>query len=160
MSSVERGIFDSFFKQMELRTEETVEALFNEIFEDAFIENEDEMLTEDLFMQAVSEKLGQDTHLKSELSQAFQKAQYSSANPSSYKITVEGVKAILTRILKKEMLNFANQVDEHASPSSNHHHTHSSILVSYATQEKTSYSSEIISQILSEYRKNFTPGQA
>lgn len=45
-AALDKGIFTEFLNQKEQQTEEAIEALLNEIFLDAFIEEEDEMLSE------------------------------------------------------------------------------------------------------------------
>lgn len=46
-TAVEAGVFELFFKIKEEKTEEAVEALFDEIFLDVFIDQDDEMVTEE-----------------------------------------------------------------------------------------------------------------
>jgi len=94
----------------------------------------------------VNEKLGDDLHLRSELQKAFQRIKQEDGAHRNFKISSLEVKIILNRILKREMLKFTNSLEEKPSSTDN---------VVLSRTSVNTYASDVISQILLEYRNNF-----
>ena len=69
IESDERGVFDEFFDLQESRRQASVDALFEEIFLDAFID--EEVLNEDQFSQVLASKLADDYQLRNLLLEEF-----------------------------------------------------------------------------------------
>jgi len=90
---------------------------------------------------------------------------------TQFKVSMLDVKIILERILKREILKFAAQMDERPSESASmingqsvaaggFYFDESTFKTELAAKKNGDYASEIIEQITTEYKQNFVAGEA
>lgn len=99
LRAVKEGIFSDFFLQQEQKEQVAVDALYDEIFLDAFISRDDSLIDKSHYCRAVNEKLADDQQLKSLLIKQFERVD----KTDNKAISETQVKAVLHKILRKQI---------------------------------------------------------
>ena len=64
LRALKEGIFTQFFRKQDKKLEEAVDTLFDEIFLDAFINHDDEIIDKEQYTNVVKDKLDDDEALR------------------------------------------------------------------------------------------------
>ena len=99
LRAVKEGIFAEFFLQQEQKEQAAVDALYDEIFLDAFISQDDDLIDKNTYCNVVSQKLNDDEQLRSLLLSQFDLIDKGSIGA----INENQVKQCLTMILKRQI---------------------------------------------------------
>lgn len=99
LRAVKEGIFSDFFLKQEQKEQVAVDALYDEIFLDAFISGEDSMIDRDNYCNAVNTKLSDDVQLRTVLISQFDRVDKDETGG----ITEAQVKTVLHKVLRKKI---------------------------------------------------------
>ena len=99
MRALKEGIFTQFFRKQDKKLEEAVETLFDEIFLDAFVNQDDELINKEQYCNIVNDKLEDDAALRDVLL-----AQFSGIDKDEDgMVDQEDCKKALAQIMKEQM---------------------------------------------------------
>lgn len=99
LRALKEGIFSQFFRKQDKKVEEAVDTLFDEIFLDAFINQDDELISKQQFGEIVADKLDDDQSLREVLLQQFDQID---KDKDGY-VDQQDCKVALTFILKAQI---------------------------------------------------------
>ena len=111
--AVQDGIFTDFFRQQDQKEQAAVDALYEEIFLDAFLSHEDDgshngmKLSKSVYENVVRQKLSDDQQLRNSLINNFDKVD--KANRGY--VTEAQVKGVLLGILRQQIKKLTDAVD-------------------------------------------------
>ena len=64
LRALKEGIFSQFFRKQDKKVEEAVETLFDEIFLDAFVNSDNDLISKEEYTEIVTAKLDDDVSLR------------------------------------------------------------------------------------------------
>ena len=99
LRALKEGIFTQFFRKQDKKLEEAVETLFDEIFLDAFVNQDDELIAKEQYFNVVRMKLEDDESLRDVLLAQFHQID---KDQDGY-VDQEDCKVALEFILKSQM---------------------------------------------------------
>ena len=99
LRALKEGIFSQFFRKQDKKVEEAVETLFDEIFLDAFVNSDNDLISKEEYTEIVTAKLDDDVSLKEVLLQQFDQID----KDKDGNVDQEDCKVALTFILKAQI---------------------------------------------------------
>ena len=97
--AVKEGIFADFFNRQEEKEHAAIDALFDEIFLDEFLQCENDFLQKNNYIKVVQRKLGDDRQLQSQLIGLFDTIDQDARGA----VNEPQVKKMLQKILRRQM---------------------------------------------------------
>ena len=99
LRALKEGIFSQFFRKQDKKVEEAVETLFDEIFLDAFVNSDNDLISKEEYTEIVTAKLDDDVSLREVLLQQFDQID----RDKDGSVNQEDCKVALTFILKAQI---------------------------------------------------------